>query len=213
MSTNPVMEPPSDVTISRRGFLMKVGIVFNGIAALILAFPIVRFLLASVTGGRSNAYLSWVPLGRVEQFPEGETRLATFRNPNVMPTDGKTVNTPCWVRRIASDQFQVFAINCAHLGCPVRWFPQSGLFMCPCHGGAYYRDGSRASGPPERGLFVYPYKIENGVLAIQAGELPTPGAAVARIDGASPCNGRDRLASIQLSETISGEPHVAEETS
>ena len=53
------------------------------------------------------------------------------------------------------DTFQVFAINCAHLGCPVRWFPQSGLFMCPCHGGVYYQDGARASGPPERGLFEY----------------------------------------------------------
>ena len=96
-----------------------------------------------------------------------------------MPTDGKTVDTACWVRRIAGDQFQVFAINCAHLGCPVRWFQQSGLFMCPCHGGAYYRDGSRASGPPERGLFEYPYKVENGLITIQAGELPTPGGAMA----------------------------------
>ena len=48
--------------------------------------------------------------------------------------------------------FQVFAINCAHLGCPVRWFPQSRLFMCPCHGGAYYEDGSRASGSAGAGL-------------------------------------------------------------
>jgi hypothetical protein len=38
------------------------------------------------------------------------------------------VDTACWVRRIAGDQFQVFAINCAHLGCPVRWFAQSGLY-------------------------------------------------------------------------------------
>jgi len=79
------------------------------------------------------------------------------------------------VRRIEGDQFQVFAVNCAHLGCPVRWFPQSGLFMCPCHGGAYYRDGARASGPPERGLFEYPFKVENGEITIHAGELPTPG--------------------------------------
>jgi Rieske Fe-S protein len=47
--------------------------------------------------------------------------------------------------------------------------------MCPCHGGAYYQDGSRASGPPERGLFEHPYKVEGGALLIQAGELPTPG--------------------------------------
>jgi menaquinol-cytochrome c reductase iron-sulfur subunit len=181
MSDQPVMAPSNDTTVSRRGFFMKLGILFNGFAAMVLAVPIVRFLSSSVTRGRANAYLSWVPLGSIDKFPEGETRLATFQNPYVMPTDGKTVDTACWVRRIAGDKFQVFAINCAHLGCPVRWFQQSGLFMCPCHGGAYYRDGSRASGPPERGLFEYPYEVKNGVLTIQAGELPTPGAAMASL--------------------------------
>jgi len=180
MSSKHVMTP-TDTTVSRRGFFMKLGILFNGFAAMVVAVPVVGFLFSSVTRGRASGYLSWVPLGRIDQFPEGETRLATFRNPNVMPTDGKTVDTPCWVRRIGGDKFQVFAINCAHLGCPVRWFQQSGLFMCPCHGGAYYRDGSRASGPPERGLFEYPYQVKDGVLAIQAGELPTPGAAMASL--------------------------------
>jgi Rieske Fe-S protein len=181
-------EVSSSNEISRRGFFTKIGILFNGLAATVLAVPIVGFLASSITRGRSNGYLSWVPLGSVNDFPEGETRLATFQNPYVMPTDGKTVDTACWVRRIAGDQFQVFAVNCAHLGCPVRWFQQSGLFMCPCHGGAYYRDGSRASGPPERGLFEYPNKVENGVVTIQAGELPTPGAAVAALTGEkTPC--------------------------
>jgi menaquinol-cytochrome c reductase iron-sulfur subunit len=159
---------------------------FNGLVAAALAVPILRYVLSSVTRGRANAYLEWVPLGRVSEFPEGETRLATFRNPNVMPADGKTVDTACWVRRIEGDEFQVFAINCAHLGCPVRWFQQSGLFMCPCHGGAYYRDGSRASGPPERGLFEYPHKVKDGLIAIQAGELPTPGAPSAALDSERP---------------------------
>jgi len=189
MSTKPVVAPSSSTTISRRGFFMKLGVLFNGFAAMAVAVPMVRFLFSSVTRGHENAYLSWVPIGHVSQFPEGETRLASFRNPNVMPTDGKTVDTACWVRRIQGDQFQVFAINCAHLGCPVRWFAQSGLFMCPCHGGAYYRDGSRASGPPERGLFEYPYKVENGALTIQAGQLPTPGDPTAQLGTRkSPCN-------------------------
>jgi len=39
--------------------------------------------------------------------------------------------------------------------------------------GAYYADGSRASGPPERGLFTYDYKIVNGQLQIDAGQMPT----------------------------------------
>ncbi|HZX44009.1 MAG TPA: Rieske 2Fe-2S domain-containing protein, partial [Myxococcaceae bacterium] len=100
-------------------------------------------------------------------------------NPVVTPTDGPTANLPCWVRRIDAERFQVFAINCAHLGCPVRWFPQSQLFLCPCHGGAYYADGARASGPPERGLFEYRYRLERQELWVQANDLPTPGVAAA----------------------------------
>ena len=173
--------------LSRRGLFMQLGILFNGLVATALDAPIVRFLFSSLTLGRADDYLSWVSLGQVNEFPEGETRLATFRNPYVMPTDGKTVDTACWVRRIEGDQFQVFAVNCAHLGCPVRWFPQSKLFMCPCHGGAYYQDGSRASGPPERGLFEYPHKIQDGLITIQAGELPTPGPSAALAEKNPPC--------------------------
>lgn len=190
----------NDTNLSRRGFLTKVGMLFNGLVATALAVPIAGFLFSSVTRGRANAYLSWVPLGRVDEFPEGETRLATFKNPYVMPTDGKTVDTACWVRRVEGDKFQVFAINCAHLGCPVRWFPQSGLFMCPCHGGAYYRDGSRASGPPERGLFEYPYKVKNGVITIQAGELPTPGTTADLVGAKPACAAKDQLVSIQRAD-------------
>jgi hypothetical protein len=58
-----------DKTLSRRGLFMKMGILFNGLAATVLAVPIVRFLLSSVTRGSANRYLSWVSLGSVSQFP------------------------------------------------------------------------------------------------------------------------------------------------
>ena len=59
--------------------------------ATALAVPIAfGFPLSSVTLGHAGAYLTWVSLGRVNELPEGETRLATFRNPYVMPTDGQT---------------------------------------------------------------------------------------------------------------------------
>src|ERR1700758_4401682 len=104
-------------TLSRRALLMKLGVVFNGMGGLVLAVPIVGFLFSSVARGRLGAYLSWVSLGSVDQFPEGQTRLATFRNPHVTPTDGQTVDTPCWVRRVAGNQFQVLTVNCDHLVC------------------------------------------------------------------------------------------------
>jgi menaquinol-cytochrome c reductase iron-sulfur subunit len=163
--------------VTRRDLFVKAGIFCNGIIGVILAVPIMRYLLSPVTRERKPGYDSWIPLGSLEQFPSGETRLATYRNPVVSALDGDTVNIACWVRNVDGRTFQVFAINCAHLGCPVRWFPQSSLFMCPCHGGAYYQDGSRASGPPERGLFEYDYRIESGKLLIKAGDMPTPGQA------------------------------------
>ena len=172
---------------SRRDLFMKIGIFLNGIVAVILGVPIVRYLLSPVAHERKGSYDSWVPLGSLEQFPPGQTRLATYRDPVVSPTDGETADIACWVRNIDGKSFQVFAINCAHLGCPVRWFPQSNLFLCPCHGGAYYQDGSRASGPPERGLFEYHYKVAGGKLLIKAGEMPTPGQASDIVREIRPC--------------------------
>ena len=182
------MSEPNE--FSRRGFLMKLGILINGGIAALLAVPVVGYVLSPLRGKASQGYNAWVSLGLLSQFPEGQTRLATFRNPFVRPWDGQTADIPCWVRHLSGQTFQVFAINCAHLGCPVRWFSQSGLFMCFCHGGAYYADGFRASGPPERGLFEYPYKIEGDQLVIRAGELPTLAAdARTPAEGRKPCAG------------------------
>ncbi len=169
--------------MSRRTLLAKLGLIFNGIVGAALVVPIVRFLLSPVIREKKVGYDSWLSLGELEEFPAGQTRLATYRNPVVNSWDGETGDIACWVRNVDGQSFQVFAINCAHLGCPVRWFAQSSLFLCPCHGGAYYQDGSRASGPPERGLFQYLYKIEDGKLFIKAGEMPTPGQPVANKTG------------------------------
>ena len=174
---------------SRRATLVKIGTFFNGVVGTILAVPIVRYLLSPALRERKHGYESWLSLGKLEQFPAGQTRLATFKNPISDPWDGQTAGVPCWVRNVDGRTFQIFAINCMHLGCPVRWFPESNLFMCPCHGGVYYQDGSRAAGPPVRGLIEYPHKIENGDLFVFAGETPTPGhpQALIQLRRKSPC--------------------------
>ena len=166
--------------LSRREMFVKLGLLFSGVVSMLMGVPIVGYLLSPVVRDRKGRDESWVSLGSVGHFPSGQTRLSTYRNPVAAAWDGETANVACWVRRIDETTFQVFAINCAHLGCPVRWFSQSGLFMCPCHGGAYYADGSRASGPPQRGLFEYAYRVDRGNLLIKAGEMATPGRAANR---------------------------------
>ena len=170
---------------TRRSFLFSLGIVINAIAIALFAIPILGYVLSPA---RRFTWLDWIALGSLTDYPENQTRLAEYVNPFKKAWDGETAKIPCWVRRMTGNEFQVFAINCTHLGCPVTWFPQSGLFMCPCHGGVYYEDGSRAAGPPERGLFTYPCKVENGLVQIQAGELPTPGSPSARnLERKYPC--------------------------
>jgi len=173
--------------LTRRWLFLKIGIALNGLVGLAVATPVIGYLFSPIK--RREQYIHWISLGNVNLFPVAQTRLAEFNNPFEQVSDGETSKVPCWVRRIAEDKFQVFAINCAHLGCPVRWFPQSGLFMCPCHGGAYYADGSRASGPPERGLFEYQYKIEDGELHLRAGQMPTLSNEAMLGKGKSPCLG------------------------
>jgi menaquinol-cytochrome c reductase iron-sulfur subunit len=58
---------------------------------------------------------------------------------------------------------------CTHLGCRVRWINEQETFFCPCHNGAFARDGSVVGGPPPRPLDRFENKIENGVLYIKRG--------------------------------------------
>jgi menaquinol-cytochrome c reductase iron-sulfur subunit len=165
----PAALPP----VTRRKFLLRIGLGLNALAAGLVGVPLVGYVASGLFERRAR--LAWVALGGLAEFPAGETRLATYRNPFTTPWDGATADIPCWVRHKPDGGFQVFAINCAHLGCPVRWFPQSGLFMCPCHGGVYYEDGSVASGPPPHGLFEYEYRLRDGRLEVRGGETPVLG--------------------------------------
>jgi menaquinol-cytochrome c reductase iron-sulfur subunit len=162
-------DPNLAATSSRRNFLFRAGLLLNAFALAVFAIPVLGYLLSPL---RRVSFLKWISLGPIVGFPENQTRLAVYTNPFSTPSDGATADIPCWVRRLTGDSFQVFSTNCSHLGCPVRWFPESELFMCPCHGGTFHADGQRAAGPPPRALYQYPYKVEKGELWVDAGEMP-----------------------------------------
>ncbi len=161
---------PPPAPVSRRSVLFKLGVVINAIAAVLMGVPLAGYVVSAM---RRRGQQAWVALGPVAGFPERRTRLASYTNPFTVPWDGKTADIPCWVRRLDGERFQVFAINCTHLGCPVRWFQESGLFMCPCHGGVFYEDGRHASGPPPRPLYQYEHRIKDGQLEVRGGQIPT----------------------------------------
>lgn len=159
----------------RRSFLKWLGGVLGLIAGLLVAVPFAGYLLGALWRKRPTL---WVSLGPAARFPLNETRLVRFENPLRQPWDGMTSHASVFVRRLDPDeqqaeQFLVLDVRCAHLGCPVSWFPQSGLFMCPCHGGVYYESGELASGPPPRGMFPCVWRVHDGQLEVQAPHVPT----------------------------------------
>ena len=173
--------PQADALPGRRSFFQWLTYGLGAVAAAAAGVPFVGYLF-----GAPKAPVKWVPLGPVKDFPLNQTRLVNFDNPIRQPWDGMVARSGVYVRYEGEDKkqsdeakshkFLVLAVNCAHLGCPVSWFQESGLFMCPCHGGVYYATGERASGPPPRGLFRCVYRVTQarGVdhLEIQAPHFP-----------------------------------------
>lgn len=159
----------SDDIVSRRRFLSRLSIGLSALGAAVVGVPIVAYLLSPLLKPPQN---DWRPIGPVDQFKIGETVQVALDDPSPLAWAGQTARTAVWLRRESASGFSAFAVNCTHLGCPVNWRPASGLFLCPCHGGVYYADGTVAGGPPPRRLFHYDVRVENGNVQILTGALP-----------------------------------------
>jgi menaquinol-cytochrome c reductase iron-sulfur subunit len=152
------------VFVNRQEFLKVVGLSFSGIIGLVATIPAVAFMLNYLLVPKK---IEWVNVGPSEKFKEGETVEVGFHDPNILPWDGVSAHRSAWLRRVSGDSFTVFATNCTHLGCPVRWEANADIFLCPCHGGVYYSNGDVAAGPPPKPLHQYPVRLVNGNVEIK----------------------------------------------
>lgn len=148
-----------EAVLSRRRLLNRVLIALAGLAASVVAVPIVAFLLSPLL---KPAKQVWRDVGGVNDFKVGSTTLVAYQDPSPLPWAGQTAQTAAWLRRETSSQFIAFSVNCAHLGCPVTWLQDADIFLCPCHGGIYYANGDVAGGPPPRPLFRQQVRVQNG---------------------------------------------------
>ncbi|MCC6174933.1 MAG: Rieske (2Fe-2S) protein [Chloroflexi bacterium] len=167
-----------DDTTTRRRFLSQLGIGLSTLAAAVVGIPIVSYLLSPLIYPSPKL---WRNVGTVDQFKIGSTVQVSFEDSSPLAWAGQTARTAAWLRRDDENTFTAFSVNCAHLGCPVSWRPDSGLFLCPCHGGVYYSTGEVAGGPPPHPLDRYPVRVENNTVQIQTTPLPffpSPGGRV-----------------------------------
>lgn len=161
--------PDSPELLRRRRFLVRISYALSAAIGAVIGLPVVGFLVAPLLGKPPRR---WRPVGSVDAFGIGETRNVRFEDASPLPWAGVTARTAAWVRRVDADHFIAFSVHCTHLGCPVRWISNARLFLCPCHGGVYYDDGSVAAGPPPKPLPQYPVRVHDGRVEILTSPIP-----------------------------------------
>lgn len=154
---------------SRRRFLNRVILAAGSLAGLVMAAPVIGFLLQPILRRPAEV---WRKVGAVDDFTEGETAKVAFTDARARSWSGAVSRTGAWLQRVRGEEFIAYALDCTHLGCPVQWEPGAQLFMCPCHGGVYYKDGTVAGGPPPEPLNQYPVRVRDG--QVEIGTMPLP---------------------------------------
>ena len=150
-----------------RGNFMKMTIV--GIGGLITAafgIPAIAYVMGPAL---KQSVGEWVQLGSVTKIETG------------VPTLFKTIiqTQTGWI--MTDEEFSVYVLTedgqnyvamsnvCTHLGCRVRWVADQDGFFCPCHNGAFAKDGTVTGGPPPRPLDRFESKVENDILFVKRG--------------------------------------------
>ncbi len=166
---HPEAPPATADEIARRQLLGRMSVGIGVVAGGAISVPGIGFVVAPIFREEPR---EWRSVGKLENFKVGHTVNVVFTDASPLPWAGVTSRTAAWLRRVSELEFIAFSVNCAHLGCPVRWIEDARLFMCPCHGGVYYEDGRVAAGPPPHPLTRYPVRINGGDVEIRTDPIP-----------------------------------------
>jgi menaquinol-cytochrome c reductase iron-sulfur subunit len=161
--------------MGRNLFLTGITLGFGGIASIVLGIPLVGYLATPLFKQQKEV---WRDVGAETEFPLGHTKEVRYKLPTspYQGWAGSTAEAGAWLQHRDDDTWVCYSIYCTHLGCPIHWiqFDSSGegLFLCPCHGSAFYENGSVAAGPAAKPLVEIPVKIQGGRVWVKSAGVP-----------------------------------------
>lgn len=151
---------------SRRSFLgvlLGLGSLFVG---ALLSVPLLRFALFPLL--RRTTELKSSPVGELNEFSSlADPVLKTIQ---IEQVDGwrKTISEKAvYVTKDSQGKLCVLTSVCPHLGCTVPWNKERRQFVCPCHGATFTPDGTRVSGPSQRGMDTLESAVQDGQLQVR----------------------------------------------
>ena len=137
--------------LTRREFLKLInrGLAFTGLAAIVA--PIVAFFYPS--------NLEEMPSEPVRVSTEGEMPLNESKTVRFGRYPALVINT--------AEGLRAYSAVCTHFACIVKWDPDLGQIVCPCHEGYFDPlDGHVISGPPPTPLETLPVNIVDGEIYV-----------------------------------------------
>jgi succinate dehydrogenase / fumarate reductase iron-sulfur subunit len=150
--------------MTRRRFMAKATL---GLGAATTVFLGGLLTATALVPSLKDRLRKWVPVGPVRDFQPGSVTTVQI---GYRVEDGfyrhRVVKPVMVSRRNAGEEITVFDSRCTHLGCTVHWDREKELFLCACHGGTFYPDGTVKAGPPPRPLDRFATKIEAGQLLV-----------------------------------------------
>lgn len=134
---------------NRRKFIVMALSALGTMVAAIGAYPVFKYLSPQSAGGEKGR----VTITR-DQVGVGQAHFFQYHG------------HPAVVLQSAPGVFVAFSAICTHLGCVIRWLPEKGEFLCPCHGGRFASDGKVLGGPPPKPLQTIPIALAGANLLI-----------------------------------------------
>ncbi len=165
----PAGSDATDDLTSRRSFLSHIYVfaALSSFMGIIVGVPILGYITNPLQIKQQPG--KWVPLGKAADFAaDSKPQVVQF---TITGQDGWIeVNkaATCWVVP-NGDHLTVFNGRCTHLGCAYSWETEgdhANEFHCPCHDGAFNREGQVMGGPPPRPLDKLQTRVVNGDLQV-----------------------------------------------
>jgi menaquinol-cytochrome c reductase iron-sulfur subunit len=145
------------------GALLAVGSAFVG---ALLSVPLIRFALFPLI--RRTTDLKRSPVGPLSEFSSlSEPAMRTIRIEQIDGWRETLSEKTVYITKDQRGQLCVLSSICPHLGCTVPWNKEKKQFICPCHGGTFAEDGSRVSGPSQRGMDTLESSVQDGQVLVR----------------------------------------------
>ncbi len=180
-------EPPADrrSRLTRREVLNYVWLVSLGVVTVQIAGITVYFTLPRFREGEFGGVIT---VGPVSELP---------------PPDTAPQNYPEGRFWLVHTQDGVLALHkiCTHLDCLFNWDDQAGIYVCPCHGSTFAKDGTYLSGPAPRSLDRFVVQVVSPKSEILAETDPQTGGPLPILEDEL---GDDAIVQVDTGRKISG---------